>query len=56
MNISEDICRCASKDCEKYNECYRGKGHHWKPGIYTFSMLKQECNKENNFKLFIKGE
>lgn len=55
MNISENICRCASEDCKKYNECYRGKGHKWKPGIYTFSLLKLECNKENNFKLFIEG-
>jgi hypothetical protein len=56
MNISEDICRCACEDCEKYNECYRGGGHNWIPGIYTFSLLNQICNEKNNFELFIEGD
>lgn len=54
--ISEDICRCESKECEKYNECFRGNGHFWRMGIYSFGLLSQECNKDNDFKLFIKGD
>lgn len=57
MNFwEEDICRCASESCEKYNECFRGKGHIWKLGIYTVSLLEEVCNEKNDFKLFVKGD
>ena len=54
--FDDDICRCMSENCSYYNECYRGKGHNYRPGIYTYSLLGEGCNKENNYKYFMEGD
>ena len=54
--FDNDITRCGSKYCPKYNSCYRGDGHYYKPGIYTFSLFSDECNEEKGYLYFIKGD
>lgn len=55
--IMDDICRCASKECPKYNKCLRGNGYKGKlQGIYTISLLAQVCNENSNYEMFIKVE
>ena len=51
----DDICLCASKDCPRFNECYRG-GLTEKKGIYTISLLAEICNENNNYIMQIKEE
>ena len=51
----DDICLCASKECPRYNECYRGDGKK-REGIYTISLLREICNQNNNYEYFIKTE
>lgn len=48
----EDVCRCASIECPRYEECARGEDNH-STGIYTISNLAEECNQNNNYKMFI---
>ena len=47
-----DICRCASSECPKYENCWRGNGQK-KNGIYTISYLAEICNNDNNYEMFI---
>ena len=47
-----DICLCASKECPKYEECIRG-GLTTRNGIYTMSYLREVCNQNNNYEMFI---
>ena len=54
--VMEDMCVCMSIECPRYVECMRGDGYKRKDGIYTVSDLKQECNQNNNYKLFIGAE
>lgn len=49
-----DICLCASTECPRYNDCYRGSGVDRKGRIYTSSYLAEVCNKDNNYSAFIK--
>ena len=49
-----DMCLCASEECPRYDECMRG-GATTKQGIYTISFLREICNQNNNYELFIKG-
>ena len=55
MIYEDDICRCATENCPKYNQCRRGNGFHHDAGIYTVSFLGEVCNEENNYEYFIKG-
>lgn len=50
--FEDDICLCASEDCPKYEECIRG-GAKKRMGIYTISFLRECCNQNNNYKMFI---
>ena len=50
-----DMCLCASKDCPKYDECCRG-GLTQPEGIYTISLLKECCNEDNNYMMWIKED
>ena len=52
----DDICLCMSIDCPKYEECMRGDNYKRADGIYTVSNLKEVCNQNNNYELFIKME
>ena len=52
----EDTCRCTSINCPRYEECARGNGYEHSARIYTASNLIEECNQNNNYKLFIQGE
>ena len=54
--FDNDITRCGNEYCPKYKECYRGDGHYYKPGIYTFSLFSNECNEENGYPYFINGD
>lgn len=54
--FDNDITRCGNESCPKYKECYRGDGHYYKPGIYTFSLFLNECNEENEYPYFINGD
>ena len=47
-----DICLCASKECPKYEKCIRG-GLTTRNGIYTMSYLREVCNQNNNYEMFI---
>ena len=47
-----DICLCASKECPRYDECVRG-GLTKKEGVYTISLLREICNQNNNYIMFI---
>lgn len=49
----DDICRCDSIECPHYYKCYRGRGHDWKPGIYTFALFFKEDEK---CEYFIEGD
>lgn len=54
-----DLCRCQTTECKYYKSCFRGNGHSYKPGIYTFSNLGDICkryNKDSKFDYFIKGD
>ena len=53
--FENDICLCASKECPRYDECIRGELTK-KKGIYTISFLREICNQNNNYEMFIKGE
>ena len=53
--FENDICLCASKECPRYEECLRGDGIERK-GIYTISLLREICNQNNNYEMFIKLE
>ena len=50
--FEDDICLCASIECPRYEECIRG-GVNKKQGIYTISYLKEVCNQNNNYEMFI---
>lgn len=50
-----DICLCASKECPKYSECIRGEKTK-REGIYTISLLREICNQNNNYQMFIGDE
>ena len=50
-----DICLCASKECPRYDECVRGNDKK-KEGVYTISFLRECCNQNNNYIMFIKSE
>ena len=54
--FEDDICLCASMKCLRRNECLRGDGRKKKKGIYTISDFTQECNQNNNYKMFVRGE
>ena len=54
--FDNDICFCASKECPRYDECYRNGETKNKGGIYTISMLREVCNQNNNYEYFIKAE
>ena len=54
--FEDDICLCGAMKCLRRNECLRGDGRKRKKGIYTISDFSQECNQNNNYKMFIKGE
>ena len=54
--FDNDIARCGNEYCPKYKECYRGDGHYYRPGIYTFSLFSNECNEENGYSYFINGD
>ena len=54
--VMDDICVCMSIKCPRYDKCMRGDGYKRKDGIYTVSDLQQECNQNNNYKLFIGAE
>ncbi len=55
--FDDDICLCASKECPRYDECYRnGETKNKKGEIYTVSMLREVCNQNNNYEYFIKLE
>ena len=47
-----DICLCGSTECPKYEKCIRG-GLTTKNGIYTMSYLREICNQNNNYEMFI---
>lgn len=51
--VMNDICRCASIKCPRYNECLRGDGYNHPKGIYTISEFSSVCNQNNNYKEFI---
>lgn len=51
--FEDDICLCGSKECPRYDECLRGNGTK-KKGIYTISLLRECCNQNNNYTMFIK--
>lgn len=48
----EDICRCASHKCPRYDKCMRGDGYK-REGIYTISNLSEVCNQNNNYEMYI---
>ena len=50
-----DMCLCASENCDRYNDCYRGTGVK-RQGVYTQSLLAVICNKDNNYEFFIERE
>ena len=54
--FDNDITRCGNEGCPRYKKCYRGDGHYYKPGIYTFSLFSNECNEENGYPYFINGD
>lgn len=54
-NIMDDMCVCRSIECSRYDECTRGDGYKRPAGIYTVANLAEECNQNNNYKLFIQG-
>jgi hypothetical protein len=47
-----DICLCASVECPRYEDCVRG-GLTVRQGVYTMSYLKEVCNQNNNYEMFI---
>ena len=51
-----DICRCMTVDCPKYEKCYRGNGHDYRPGIYSYSLLGEVCNEKSGYSNFIEGD
>lgn len=50
--FENDICLCASKDCPRYEECIRG-GAVKREGIYTIALLRESCNQNNKYIMFI---
>lgn len=50
--IDYDICMCATKDCPRYNICYRGGGFNRGAGIYTVSFFGDVCNESNGYPNF----
>ena len=55
MIFDDDICLCASKECPRYKECLRGDNTKRK-GIYTIALLRECCNQNNDYEMFIKME
>lgn len=53
--FENDICFCACKECPRYDKCFRGGGSERK-GIYTISLLKEICNQNNDYQMFINTE
>lgn len=54
--FEDDICLCASIECPRYNDCMRGDNYKRVDGVYTVSFLKEVCNQNNNYAMFIKLE
>ena len=52
-NIMEDMCVCMSIKCPRYDRCIRGDGYKRPESIYTIANLAEECNQNNNYKMFI---
>lgn len=50
--FEDDICLCASKKCPRYDECVRG-GLTKREGIYTIALLREICNQNNDYIMFI---
>ena len=42
MDWRDDICTCASQECEYKNDCVRAKQYK-KPGIHTVSDFTELC-------------
>lgn len=55
MGFGFDICHCESSECEKWNECYRGKYANVfdTDECYTTSFLSNVCNKDNGYKDYV---
>ena len=51
--IMDDMCRCGSIKCPRYDKCLRGDGYEFPKGIYTISNLAEVCNQNNNYEMFI---
>lgn len=48
-----DITKCINKECSKAKECYRILAED--NGYQSYADFKDICNKENDYKMFIKG-
>lgn len=49
-----DLCLCSSSSCPRYKECYRGAGVDRNNRKYRSVNLCSQCNKNNEYSLFIK--
>lgn len=56
MGFGLDICHCMSRECERWNECLRGKYADIMDTdkYYTASLLSNVCNSSNDYEDYIK--
>lgn len=58
--FDDDICRCCYSDCQRFDDCYRGKGYYIEkkelPTVFSISNFGNTCNEENGYPYFIAPE